>query len=116
MIKSKSAGMMEAIRELKTMSLGKTLRYMYEEHLKAVRDRRAEDEYVHDIGKAEGKAEGIAFGKAEAVIQLLSDLGDVPEELSEKIMNEKDLDALSHWLKMAAKSESIQQFIAGMES
>lgn len=87
MIKSKSTGISEAIKELRTMSLGKTLRYMHEEHLKAVRDRRAEDEYVRDIGKAEGKIEG----KAEAVVQLLKDLGDVSAELSEKIMAEKDL-------------------------
>lgn len=107
MIKTRSVGMMEAIRELKTMSLGKTLRYMYEEHLKAVRDRRAEDEYVRDLGKAEGKAEDI--------LQLLRDLGDVSEELSEKIMSEKDLDTLSRWLKMAAKAENIEQFISGME-
>ncbi|MCM1263196.1 MAG: Rpn family recombination-promoting nuclease/putative transposase [Butyrivibrio sp.] len=111
MIKSKSVGMNEAIRELKTMSLGKTLRYMYEEHLKAVRDRRAEDEYVRDLGKAEGRAEGIAV----SVLQLLSDLGDLSEELSERIMSEKDLDTLKRWLKMAAKAENIDQFISGME-
>ncbi len=89
------------------MSLGKTLRYIYEEHLKAVRDRRAEDEYVHDMGKAEGKA--------ESIIQLLMEKGDVSEELSAKIMSEKDLDILKRWLAMAAKAESIQQFEAGME-
>ncbi|MCM1385988.1 MAG: Rpn family recombination-promoting nuclease/putative transposase [Bacillus sp. (in: Bacteria)] len=108
MIKSKSAGINEAIRELKTMSLGKTLRYMYEEHLKAIRDRRAEDEYVHDMGKAEGRA--------ESIIQLLMDLGDVSEELSAKIMSEKDLDTLKRWLAMAAKVESIQQFETELEN
>ena len=107
MIKSKSAGIIEAIKELRTMSLGKTLRYMYEEHLKSVRDRRAEDEYVWDLGKANGKAEDI--------LQLLKDLGDVSAELSEKIMGEKDLDTLNRWLKTAAKAESLQQFEESME-
>ena len=112
MIQSKSTGINEAIRELRTMSLSKTLRYMYEEHLKAVRDRRAEDEYVRDMGKAEGKAEG----RAESIIQLLMELGDVSDELSAKIMSEKDLDILKRWLAMASKAESIQQFEAGMEA
>lgn len=108
MIKSKSAGIIEAIKELRTMSLGKTLRYMYEEHLKAVRDRRAEDEYVWDLGRANGKA--------EAIIQILDELGEVPTELSDKIMAEKDLDTLNHWLKTAARAESLQQFEESMES
>lgn len=112
MIKSKSTGIIEAIKELRTMSLGKTLRYMYEEHLKAVRDRRAEDEYVWDLGKAEG----MAVGKAEAVIQILKELGDVPAELSERIMAEKDLDTLNCWLKTAAKAKSLQQFEEIMEN
>ena len=110
MIKSKGAGIMEAIKELRTMSLGKTLHYMYEEHLKAVRDRRAEDEYVWDLGKAEG----IAVGKAEAILQLLGELGEVPAEISEKIMAEKDLDTLNYWLKTAARAESLQQFEESM--
>ncbi|MDE5866546.1 MAG: Rpn family recombination-promoting nuclease/putative transposase, partial [Lachnospiraceae bacterium] len=108
MIKSKSAGIIEAIKELRTMSLGKTLHYMYEEHLKAIRDRRAEDEYVWDLGRANGKA--------EAIIQILGELGEAPTELSEKIMAEKDLDTLNRWLKTAARAESLQQFEESMES
>ena len=36
-----------------------------------------------------GRTEGLAQGKAEAVLELLSDLGEVPEELREKILGEK---------------------------
>lgn len=116
MIKSKSVGIMEAIEELKTMSLGKSLRYLYEEHLRAVRDRRAEDEYVWDLGKAEGIAVGKAEGKAESILQLLGELGDVSTELSGKVMAEKDLDKLNRWLKTAARAESLQQFEESIES
>lgn len=61
-------------------------------------------------GRAEGLEEGLIKGCAENVLSLLSDLSDVPESLREKIMNETDLNTLRHWLKLAAKAESIEQF------
>ncbi len=67
MIKTKNAGIQEAIRELKTMSLGKRLRMEYEAHLKAVRDRKAEDEYVREEGIRQGKELGMKQGEHEAI-------------------------------------------------
>ena len=61
-------------------------------------------------GKAEGKAEGRLEGRAESVIELLEELGPVPEELREKILEEKDPDALKNWLKLAARSASVEDF------
>ena len=91
---------------MKRMSLGKALRYQYEMHLKAVRDRYGEDEYVRNQGRAEGKAEG----KAEAVLELLGDLGEIPEELKKRIQSETDLQILVKWLKAAARADSISDF------
>lgn len=102
MIKAKNQGIAEAMELVRTMSLRKTLRYLHEERLKAIRDRKAEDEYVWDQGKAEGKAEDI--------LQLLSDRGDIPSDLRTKIMSENNLDILGTWLKSAARSESIEEF------
>lgn len=106
MIKTKNAGILEVMEVMKTMSLGKRLRMTYEAHLKAVRDRWAEDEYVRDLGRVEGKMEG----KAEALLMLLSDKGPVPEELSEIILREKSMDKLDDWVKMAARVNSIDEF------
>lgn len=53
---------------MKEMSLRKNLRYLYEEHLKRVRDRRGEDAYIRNQGKEEGKAEGKAEGKTLKLI------------------------------------------------
>ena len=102
MLAAKNQGLAEAAEVMKRMSLGKALRYRYEAHLKAVRDRYGEDEYVRDQGKAEGKA--------EAVLQLLGDLGEIPDALRERILKEKDLQVLSKWLKAAAKARSISEF------
>ena len=60
------------------------------------------------------RAEGKAEGKAEDILVLLQEIGTVSEQLQEKIVNEKDLSTLLKWLKLAAKSETIQQFEENM--
>ena len=57
-----------------------------------------------------GKAEGKAEGNAEAVIELLEELGAVPETLQREIFAEKDLDRLKTWHKLAAKCSSVEEF------
>lgn len=110
MIKTKNAGIMEAIGEMKRMGLVRRLRWRYEEWEKAKRDRWAEDEFVKDQGRAEGLAVGKAEGKAEAVLELLGELGKIPDVLKDRIQNETDLQVLSKWLKGAARAESISEF------
>lgn len=55
MIKTKNPGIMEAIEELKRMSMSNPLRLMYEAYLKRVRDEKAREDYVWDQGVAEGE-------------------------------------------------------------
>ena len=54
--------------------------------------------------------EGLTAGKAEDIQTLLSDLGPIPEELATRIDNEKDPATLNHWLKLAARANSLEQF------
>ena len=58
--------------------------------------------------------EGKAEGKAEAVLNLLEELGEISDDLRVRIISEKDLDVLKRWLKQAAKSESLEEFIEKM--
>lgn len=51
-----------------------------------------------------------AEGKAEDVLELLAELGAVSEELRRTVMETKDLEKLKTWLKLAAKTESVEQF------
>ena len=106
MIKARNKGMMEAIEALKGMSLSKAMRYRREVNLKLRRDRRAEDDYIRHCGREEGKAEG----KAEDVLQLLGELGDIPWDVEARVRNEKNPDVLSGWLGVAAKAENMGQF------
>lgn len=56
------------------------------------------------------KEEGRQTGKAEDILELLEDYGEVPAKLQEKILNEKDMAVLKCWLKIAAKVNSVEEF------
>ncbi len=58
--------------------------------------------------------EGKAEGKAEAVLDLLMERGEVSEELKRRILSEDDIQVLKRWLKLAAKSESVEVFANNM--
>ncbi|MDO4474333.1 MAG: hypothetical protein Q4B75_06720, partial [Eubacteriales bacterium] len=61
-------------------------------------------------GLSQGLSQGILRGKTESIIELLKDLGEIPEELQTKIMSEKDLEVINYWFKLAAKANSIEEF------
>lgn len=54
--------------------------------------------------------EGKAEGKAEFILELLVELGDVSEELQTRILEERNLEVLSRWHKIAARCEAIAEF------
>ncbi len=60
--------------------------------------------------REEGKAEGKIEGKAEAVMELLDEIGVIPEELEKRIREQKDLETLRKWHKLAVRSGSIEEF------
>lgn len=115
---TKNPGILEAIKEVRGMSLRKTLRMMYEAKLKEIRDRDAREDYVRAegraegraAGKAEGRAAGRVEGKAESILCLLSETGSVPDPLRKKIRQEQNLDTLDRWLLLAARAENIENF------
>ncbi len=57
-----------------------------------------------------GKKEGIKSGTANAVIELMKELGVVPDNLKSCIIKETDEEVLKKWLKLAAKAKSIEEF------
>lgn len=63
-----------------------------------------------NLGRAEGKAEGKTEGKAECILDILSEVGEMLEELRNRILLETDLNTLNRWLKLAARSDSIDFF------
>lgn len=65
--------------------------------------------YVREVYE-DGKEEGKISGKADAVFEILSELGDVPEELRMRIYGETDLERLTGWVKLAARAGSVEEF------
>ena len=55
------------------------------------------------------------ISKAESVLELLEDLGEIPEELKKKIMSQRDMETLKKWHKMAARAESLRKFEQAIE-
>lgn len=53
--KTNNPGIIEAIREVRTMGLGRTLKALYDAHMKDIRDRNARDDYVRMEGRAGGE-------------------------------------------------------------
>lgn len=65
----------------------------------------------------------IAWEREDAVIEnmvqnildLLNDYGPIPDSLKERLVATTDLHMLKHWLKLAAKSDSLEAFLQQME-
>lgn len=57
-----------------------------------------------------GMEQGIAQGKAEDILELLEECGEVPKNLRNTILEETDLERLRAWLKLSAKAGSIEEF------
>ena len=90
----------ESVRQVRaSREMGE--RYMWLEL--ALRDERI-------AGRAEGRAEGELFGLAQGVLDLLQDLGEVPEELRARILSVRDVEVLQKLLKIAARADSIEAF------
>lgn len=90
------ASLQKAVHEIK-QSRGMGERYMLTELL--MRDER----------KA-GRIEGLR----ESILELLSEMGAIPCVLQETILQANDLEQLRRWVKLAAKVDSIEQFMREM--
>lgn len=71
-----------------------------------------EEEY--EFGLEDGKALGKAEGKAESVLLLLGELGEIPESIALQIKGENREEVLTKWLMAAARAETVDEFIEKM--
>lgn len=125
-LQSGNAGVMRAVEEVRTMNLRKMFRTLYEARLKAQRDQWAIEEAIKEDsmaaglaeGRTRGMAEGLAQGMAQgelqgsrqAILNLLGDLGEIPEDICSAIAVEENAEVLGRWLKCAARAENFEDF------
>ena len=87
----------ESIREIKA-SADMEVEYMkMEERERIIRD------------------EGKKVGRIETILEILEDKGELPEEVGMKIGAETNLEVLKKWLRLAVKSETIEEFRKEMD-
>lgn len=89
-------------------SMCEALRELIKDELDAVAQQAMEQGITQ--GVEQGIEKGIEKGIASSVLDLLSDLGEIPQNLLEMIQNEKNLTTLKFYLKKAAAAESIEEF------
>ena len=69
---------------------------------------------IADRIREEGKRVGKLESRIEDILELLEELGQVPQRIVELIRAEDDLLVLSKWHKSAAKAGNIAEFEANM--
>ena len=90
------------LQELTKESREMEERFMILEEM--LRDERA-------AGRREGLQEGELNVQRAMLRSFLEDLGSIPPELEKKLFEESDATVLKNWLKIAATSKSIEEFI-----
>ena len=86
--------------------------YDEEAHMKSIREEAYDEGKVDDVN--EGKTAGRIIGKAEDILELLEDYGQIPQKLRDRIHAEKNLDVLKQWHKLAARAASLEEFVDKM--
>lgn len=77
-------------------------------------DEERELQIIREDERFLGKEEGKLEGKAEDIVELLMECGNVSDELKKQIMEQKDLEILKKWIKLAARVKSVEEFSSQM--
>lgn len=107
--------------------LGESQRDFQDDFIKKLQDsiknvkqsREMEERYMllEELLKREyktGKAEGKVESKIESIIHFLEEKDSISNELKVQIMEQKDMNILEKWLKLAVQADSIEQFEKNM--
>lgn len=61
--------------------------------------------------KKEGREEGREEGRRLSILECLEEFGEIPKELQDEINTQTDIEVLRKWLKLAARAESLEEFV-----
>lgn len=95
-----------------------------EEYIREEAERRAKlmapsiaESMAETLAKPMAKpmAESLAASKvAQSILSLAAELGTIPAEEQQRIAGEQDDETLEKWLKLAARSTTVEEFLSGM--
>ena len=83
-------------------------------HIKVSREMEERYMLFEELLRTERK-EGKIEDRVETITELLEELGTLPGGLKERLENESNLETLRAWCKIAAKAESIDQFMQAIQ-
>lgn len=70
-----------------------------------------EAQYMKGITREREKiADAKAAGRKEDIVMILLELGEIPDEIWNRVKTEADIEVLKKWLLIAAKASSIEEF------
>lgn len=73
-------------------------------------DIRVQREEAEAIGREQGLRQGHEQGLQDAILELLEDYGEISNQLKQTILSQTNLDILKIWHKLAARSNSLEEF------
>ena len=77
--------------------------------------RRMEERYMlTELLMQDERRAGRIEGRRESILEVLEEIGTVSNELRERIVQEANMDQLKIWAKLAARVDSIEQFMEEM--
>lgn len=84
----------------------KASREMEEQYMLLEELIREEREYAMEQGRQQGRSEG----KISSILELLSDLGEIPEDIRRAVTEERDPEVLKFYLKQASAANTMEAF------
>ena len=109
----------EAERRAKLMapsiaeSMAETLAESMAESMAETRAKPMAESMAETLAKP--MAESLAASKvAQSILSLAAELGTIPAEQQQRIAGEQDDETLEKWLKLAARSTTVEEFLSGM--
>ena len=67
-------------------------------------------EYDEEKHMRQTREEGRLEGRQEIILELLSEYGEVPQELENIIRDQEDYEILKRWNRLAARAVSVEEF------
>ena len=107
----KSKYIKEAEESLKLGKLDDEERRQYEKYLETVAIERDIMNTAKEEGKEEGREEGAILARREDILENLSELAALTEEVVEMVNKEHNIEILKKWLKISILSDSVDEFI-----
>ena len=92
------------------MNLIRSIRLWYEARQMYQRDQWAIEDAIKEDSWNEGHAKGDLYRSKQSILDLLEELGNIPEDVRCRIDQTGDIETLRKWLKFAAHAEDFDDF------